>query len=252
MRAQPRRGASGASAGRGWSRRTAFLLAAVGVIAAALRPVRSDASAFVNGHCALGATLRLAQQRGSERDVSLGALKRLTKKLMRARNIAFLVKHKDEVSFSTKTTKKMLKKSEIVARKDSDWDEFLGFMSKTPVGGDYVMPVDAAREVLAGIYGDGGNTLKQFQEDISKKEFKGFEEMRRKPNPSQVPPAKAKKARFDSGHIPGVTHIVGTFPKAVLENPKNMHGISGGCADQTWTDVWVSGSSVSYDFDPSR
>lgn len=193
-------------------------------------------------------------QRTSARSVcrvALGALRRMTKKIKRAQNIVYMRKIGYR-QFSNKQFQKQMKRINKIAEDDDRVNEFFSYAEQTPVGGEYIMPVAAARDRLKDIYGDEPS-LQGIQTDDDareqEEEFTGLEEMRRKKRPSKGPGARPRKSQLNVGNLPGISKYIGSLPKHVLTSRPGHLSVVGGSQSDNYQDVWMSGASVSYEFE---
>eukprot|EP00931_Biecheleriopsis_adriatica_P101783 TRINITY_DN76861_c0_g1_i1.p1 TRINITY_DN76861_c0_g1~~TRINITY_DN76861_c0_g1_i1.p1 ORF type:complete len:242 (-),score=46.86 TRINITY_DN76861_c0_g1_i1:114-812(-) len=226
-------------------RRAPYLLALTLSLFGALQSV-----AFVNGWVR-GVSESVRQ------GVQLQALKRLTKKEQRQRNVA----RSREIGMrqlSQKLVNKQVKRISKIAEDDAWVDEYLSFSRPTAVGGDYFLPEAEAKQVLDEIYGEGPDLenidLDDFEDDeedqsLSEEELQDLERIRRKPDPSRSPGSdRAKKTRVRWTNVPGVQKHVVAMPQEVATGGGSM-GLQGGSVSSDFQDVWVSGASVRYDYE---
>lgn len=161
---------------------------------------------------------------------------------------------------SDRVVKKQLKRIAKVAEDDSWTDEFLSYSRPMPVGGEYIMPPEKAKETLVEIYGEGADLQnldlddydEEYEEDeLSEKtqeEVEMLERMRRKPDPSKWPGAAKRKVRVDIANIPGVQRTVVSMAREIGTGHGTL-GVVGGSCSEEHQDCWVSGASVRYDYD---
>lgn len=158
---------------------------------------------------------------------------------------------------SDRVVKKQLKRIAKVAEDDSWTDEFLSYSRPMPVGGEYIMPPERAKEMLVGIYGEGSDIQnlnfdddEDYEEDKSadrtQEEMDVLEQMRRKPDPSKWPGATKRKVRVDFANIPGVQRSVVSMAREIGTGHGTL-GVVGGSCSEEHQDCWVSGASVRYE-----
>lgn len=186
------------------------------------------------------------------RPTQMHAYRRMTKKIKRAQNIVRM-RQLGHRSFSNKRLQKQLKRVKLIA-KDDEWaNEFMSFSRPMNTGGDYVMPIAYARNALTEIYGTEPS-IQAFQEperdSYQDEEFDRMERLRRKPRPDQAPGMRPRASTMGKGHVSGVSKYIGVVPKDILTNSGGGSlGVRGGSQQDDYQSVWISGSSVSYDFE---
>eukprot|EP00415_Alexandrium_ostenfeldii_P000263 UN0263 len=138
-----------------------------------------------------------------------------------------------------------------------DWvNEFISFGKSTPVGGEYNMPVTTALEELNRIYGEGSTLERLSAEDdeeegrVSQTEFRTMNQMRKKRTPNKYAGARPRRSQFRVGNMPGISKYIGSLPDHELSSPDSDMGVHGGSASDDYQEVWMSGGSVSFSFDP--
>jgi len=186
--------------------------------------------------------------------VALGGIARKTKKVKMAQNIVHM-RRLGPKRFSSKPFKKEMKKVERIAEQDAWVNEFMSYSRPSPVGGEYVMPLDNVRSALENIYGKDPTlqTLSFEDEDeedrMTRKEFRSLNRMRRKGDPSKVGGARPRRSQFNMGNMPGISKYIGSLPNQALGSEPGQFGARGGSQSDQFQDVWVSGASISYSFD---
>lgn len=220
-------------------------------------PPRAASAAALAGAEGLGnpraPALRPAR---SESPVILGGVVRKTKWVKMASNIINVRKNGVD-QYSSKPYKKELKKANFLAQKDAKVNEFMSFARPTPVGGEYVMPVEIAREHLSQMYGREPTLETLTMEDeaggVSSEDFRNLNTMRRKADPSRASRSHPRRAKMHMGNMPGVSKYIGSLPNSEGKEPPphtGVMGVYGGSQSDEYQDVWLSGGSVSYNFDP--
>lgn len=150
-----------------------------------------------------------------------------------------------------------------MVQKDDEWvNEFMSFGRPMQSGGEYVMPVATARDILADIYGDEPSLeavdYSGLEEDSApegsyesdartpsrREDWDRMENLRRKADPVR---RAQRRERMNLGFLPGIGKYIGSMPRE-LESRGKL-GVRGGAADDSMQSVWVSGNSVSYDFE---
>lgn len=222
---------------------------------------RAPQGVFVPCHAASGfcdavpknhdAVLRPQPTRAENR-VALGAHRKMSKKVKLAKNIVALTKQQAR-AWSSKPLKKEMKRIKKIQEDDSWANEFMSYARPMPVGGEYVMPVSTAMDILTEIYGDGPSMQnfgdRRGSSEDEEVDFDAMENMRRQADPSKNPGPRARKSPLGVGHMPGISKYIGSLPREVMTNRIGKLGIQGGSQSDSYQDVWISGSSVSYDFD---
>lgn len=203
-----------------------------------------------------------ARSSRSESPVALGGVARKTKKVKIAQNIVH-VRRLGPQAYSSKPFMKEKKRIEKIAEQDSWVNEFMSYSRPTPLGGEYAMPATIARDQLNSIYGEEPTlqTLETLEEEeeneereaakqgVSRKEFRTMNRMRKKKSPNKYGGPRPRKSQFNVGNMPGVSRYIGSLPDSVLRSRPGDMGVRGGAQSDAYQDVWMSGASVSYNFE---
>lgn len=182
--------------------------------------------------------------------VTMFRLKDRTQKNKIMRNLVALQKL-GTAPFSNRYYRKNLKKAEAIGRQDEQMNDFLRYFDLMPSGGEYLMPVSTAKSILEDIYGTEPSIQVALaagqQQSQEGGVFERLDSLRRKPDPAVM---QATKAASTSGirNIPYLRKLVGSIPEEALTGVGKL-GVRGGSAVDSSQSVWVSGASVSYDFD---
>ncbi|CAK0813041.1 unnamed protein product, partial [Prorocentrum cordatum] len=173
----------------------------------------------------------------------------------RKKRLISVTKMRGPPGLSGKKLQQHFQRVNLIALEDDWTKELTSFSEVLPTGGDYAMPLTHARRLLTDIYGEGPsiNSFKQRREvdlEPSVADIDRMERARRRLDPSQNPKGSSRVMSMSVGQIPGVSRKTGTLPRHIpVDSSPNAAGLRGGALDGSFQDVWVSGGSVSFDFE---
>jgi len=188
------------------------------------------------------------------------------------RKILARIKTHGNHQFSNRQYRKQLRRAKKVFKNDEYIESQMHAFKRTPVGGEYIMPVAQAEEFLKEIYGDEPSRLgvrddeapEPSEEDywepgfnngysrstsFRKDDLEGLQYLRKKVRPGaygSAPPPKS--SRLELGNMPGVNKYIGALPKYVTASAPGLLSAVGGSAD-SHQEIWMSGASVAREYE---